>query len=40
MKIAILGGGIAAISLASFLQNSRKIKEINILKKKMKLVAY
>ena len=33
MKIAILGGGIAAISLASFLQNSRKIKEINIFEK-------
>ena len=33
MKIAILGGGIAAISLASFLQNSTKIKEINIFEK-------
>ena len=33
MKIAILGGGIAAISLASFLQNSKKIKEIKIFEK-------
>jgi protoporphyrinogen oxidase len=33
MKIAILGGGIAAISLANFLQDRKKIKEINIFEK-------
>ncbi len=36
MKITILGGGISAISLALFLQNKPKIKEINILEKNNK----
>lgn len=36
MKITILGGGIAAISLAYFLQNKKKIQKINILEKSNK----
>ncbi|MDC1416039.1 FAD-dependent oxidoreductase [Pelagibacteraceae bacterium] len=37
MKILILGGGIAAISLAKFLQNKKEIKEITILEKDDKI---
>ncbi len=37
MNITILGGGIAAISLAFFLQNKKKIKKINIIEKESKL---
>ena len=33
MKIILLGGGIASISLAFFLQKNKKITEINILEK-------
>lgn len=33
MKLAILGGGLAAISLAYFLQDSKQIEEITILEK-------
>ncbi len=36
MKIILLGGGIASISLAFFLQNNKKINEINILEKDKK----
>ncbi|WP_435163264.1 protoporphyrinogen/coproporphyrinogen oxidase [Candidatus Pelagibacter bacterium nBUS_25] len=37
MKILILGGGIAAISLAKFLQNKKEIEEITILEKDDKI---
>ena len=33
MNITILGGGLAAVSLAYFLQNEEKIKQITILEK-------
>ena len=33
MKIVILGGGLAAVSLAYFLQEEEQIKEITILEK-------
>ncbi len=33
MKLAVLGGGLAAISLAYFLQDSKQIEEITILEK-------
>ena len=33
MKIAVLGGGLSAISLAYFLQDDARVKEITILEK-------
>ena len=37
MNITILGGGISAISLAYFIQNSKKIKNIYIIEKEKNL---
>ena len=36
MRILILGGGIASISLAKFIQQKKQIKQITILEKEEK----